>query len=156
MKKKYNVMNRYNYYGYNLLFMIVNTIMIIILYNQGYLGMVTEDFSEILKSFLGFYFDPMHIIIILLTIIPFTLYYLKKKNRDELPSTISIEIITYSCIFIPIIIILTVIELYLTLNIPGSAWLVAFVMLFSHLFIFHYIYVIKLYKYVDGVFSLGK
>ena len=30
MKKKYNVMNRYNYYGYNLLFMIVNTIMIII------------------------------------------------------------------------------------------------------------------------------
>ena len=51
MKKKYNVMNRYNYYGYNLLFMIVNTIMIIILYNQGYLGMVTEDLSEILKSF---------------------------------------------------------------------------------------------------------
>ena len=118
MKKKYNVMNRYNYYGYNLLFMIINTIMIIILYNRGYLGMVTEDFSEILKSFLWFYFDPIHIVIIILTIIPFTLYYLKKKNRDELPPTISIEIVTYSCIFIPIIIFLSTVELYLSLKIP--------------------------------------
>lgn len=156
MKRKYNVMNRYNYYGYNLLFMVINTIMIIILYNQGYLGMITEDFGEILKSFLGFYFNPIELIIILLTIIPFTLYYLKKKNRDELPSTISIELVTYSCIFIPIILILTAIEFYLAIYVPGSAWLVAFIMLFTHLFIFHYAYVMQLHKYVDGAFSFGK
>ena len=50
MKKKYNVMNRYNYYGYNLLFMIVNTIMIIICIIRVF-GDGHRRFSEILKSF---------------------------------------------------------------------------------------------------------
>ena len=48
MKKIYHVMNQYNYYMSNIIFNIINIVLVIFLYNFGFFGEQTENIYEIL------------------------------------------------------------------------------------------------------------
>ena len=149
MKKKYHVMNQFNYYMSNLIFNILSIIMIIILYNFGFYGEQTENFLEILLSFITqSFFTPISIafaIIIVCTLI----FRSKNKNPNK---DISIEIISYSFIFIPIIIALGYAMYYIWTTFTNSGWFCAFISIFYDMFIFHYLYVISFYKTIDRIF----
>jgi len=123
--------------------------MVITLYNFGYYGEQTENFLEILLSFITqSFFTPVSIVFAI--IIVYILIF-KSKNKN-LNKDISIEIISYSMVFIPIIILLGYVMYYVWTTFINSGWLCAFISIFYSMFIFHYLYVISFYKIIDRKF----
>ena len=52
MKKIYHVMNQYNYYMSNIIFNIINIVLVIFLYNFGFFGEQTEHSAFLLQYLL--------------------------------------------------------------------------------------------------------
>lgn len=73
LKNKYAIMNNMNYHVVNFVFNIINILMIIFAYKQGWYGQITEDFLYIPLEFgKSIFFDPIEIffvIVILLLLI---------------------------------------------------------------------------------------
>lgn len=155
MKKHYHVMNQFNCYVSNIIFNILSIFVINITYNFGFLGTKTEDFFEILIQFVvDTFLNPIALLfsgtIIILLIIEYIKHF---KDKFNLKKTISCELTLLRLLFIPIIIVLNIAIAYLYMNIDGSAWLCAFILVFSNMFVFEYIYVMWLYQIVDSIFS---
>lgn len=161
MTKKFHAINKFNYKVASLIFNVLSIPIICFIYYQGYLGEVTEDFIKILSDFVydphlnpSNLFYPVSILLIVVSIGLFVSYFYKAHFTNiDIEEMISIELIEYSLIFIPIIIGLTIVEFYIALNSNGSAWFIAFLLIFSNMFLFNYLYVLKLYKYIDNKFD---
>lgn len=153
LRKKFVVCDRKNYYLFNAIFDVMNIIFVWFIYSQGYLGEVTMDFGNMLSSFLiDSFFNPIDLLFIIVIGLILLVSFLKRlKKRGKFETTVTIEIFTYLLIFVPIIIFLTGAEIWLYLNSALSAWLIAFIMLFNHMFIFHCFYVLFIYRYTDSL-----
>ena len=98
LKNKYAIMNNMNYHVVNFVFNIVSILMIIIAYNQGWYGQVTEDFLHILLEFgKSFFFDPI-IIIFVIVMLLLLLKHLK-THFQYMQETIAINLIIYNNTF---------------------------------------------------------
>lgn len=151
MKKIYHVMNQYNYYMSNIIFNIINIVLVIFLYNFGFFGEQTENIYEILLSFATFsFFIPISIACAIIVLITF-ITYLKNIN-ENIKKDISIELVTYNIIFIPIIIALYFAMYYVWTTFIGSGWFCAFISIFASMFLFNYLYVMHFYKIIDRIF----
>lgn len=151
-QRYYATMNQFNYHATQVIFNIINIIIVFILYNNDVFGPKTYDFSEILISFFKqtillelFIFGIPCICIIIYT---FKNRFQNIKNYP-MNKLIHIELITYNLIFIPISLIITGFIIYLWTNVQGSAFVIAFCDLFLNMTIFHYCYVMKSHKYID-------
>ena len=70
--------------------------------------------------------------------------------------TIVINLIIYNMIFIPIIIALSGFIYFLVFYVCESAWVVAFVNIFLNMFLFHWLYVMRLHNDVDRIWTYQK
>lgn len=151
-QRYYASMNQFRYHLTQFIFNIINIIVVTILYNHHAFGTKTINLSILYTDF----FKQMILPELLFYIIPIVctiIYTFKHKFQNiknfDFHKIIHIELIVYHLIFIPIIIFLIGCQLYLYIYIPGSSFLIAFSCIFSNMVIFHYLYVMRLHRYVD-------
>ena len=96
------------------------------------------------------FFTPISIACAIIVLITF-ITYLKNIN-ENIKKDISIELITYNIIFIPIIIALYFAMYYVWTTFIGSGWFCAFISIFASMFLFNYLYVMHFYKIIDRIF----
>lgn len=145
MKKNYKVLNEKNYILSNIVFNVLSFIMILISYRLGFFGDVDGTLYRVLVDFGVSLLEPVGLFLLL--IIVFHNYKQSKSRRKKGIKTITIEFKTYSMIFIPLIVLLMGLIIYF----KESPWLVAFILLFYNMLIFHYLYVWKIHKTIDEI-----
>lgn len=145
-------MNQFNYHATQVIFNIINIIVVFILYNNGVFGPKTINFSEILISFFNQMILP-GLLIFGIPCISIIIYTFKNRFQNiknyPMNKLIHIELVTYNLIFIPIILIIGGFMLYLWTSVQGSAFVIAFCGLFLNMTVFHHCYVMKGHKYID-------
>lgn len=152
-------MNEFNYYTIQIIFNILNIIVVTLLYNHDAFGPKTIDFSIILKEF----FRQITVSYMIFFIIPliFIIIFTVKKHFQNIKNynirkIIHINLVSYHLIFTPILLILVGLEVYLYSQAVDSSSLVAFCFLFSNMVVFHMLYVNSFHKYVDRLWTHEK
>ena len=158
-QKYYASMNEFNYYTIQIIFNILNIIVVTLLYNHDAFGLKTIDFSIILKEF----FRQITVSYMIFFIIPliFIIIFTVKKHFQNIKNynirkIIHINLVFYHMIFVPILLILVGLEVYLYSQAVDSSSLVAFCCLFSNMVVFHMLYVNSFHKYVDRLWTHKK
>lgn len=145
----YSVINRSNYYLFGVLFNLLNVVLVAVMYAAGWFGGITVSFGTLLSDFfVETLFNQVDLILLIGAIVValFECFYKGKKKRSK---TISYNQKTFRRVFIPIICVLVVSEIYLFTVYVDSGWLIAFILVFLNMVIFNFAYVLWLYKYCD-------
>lgn len=146
----YSVINKFNYYLFAVLFNLLNVVLVGMMYESGWFGLVTVSFETLVIDFFSeTLFNRIDLILLIGAIVVAIMegYHLKKKDKRD--KEMSFNQKTFKMIFIPVIVVLVAGEVYLFTVYVDSGWLFAFGLVILNMVIFNFAYVLKLYKYCD-------
>lgn len=144
------VLKRKKYYIYTATFNILSIVFIAIAYHFGFLGYKDVSLETLLLAFLNESFlNPIDLIFILLILVLLFFALLQKIIEGKDKEIMFPNTKLYNMIFLSIIFFMYGSIIYLYFSKIGSGSLIAFIMIFANMILFHYIYINKFHERIS-------